>query len=527
MKTFILRLEPHDDIISVRDKIGWAKNSRILIVWPEDERIINRRLDLVLLQRMSQAAGAQMAFVSKDPEVRYHAPRLGIPVFKSINQAQTRQWRLPYRFRKKISAEPVATPPDSPEEVGRQIPVRPQLEARQLSPLVRLAFFAAGVLAFLAMAAVLAPGAELVITPRTVVQDVLIEAYSSPEVTAIQLSGALPSEVVTVEVEGRLSRPVSGQIRLSDQPAKGVVLFTNLTDEAVEIPEGTVIQALSSQAGGRAGAGQPGALRYATQKSATLPAGPGETITVLVQCLIPGKEGNQPAETLKAIEGILGTQVSVTNPQPVSGGSDRLEPAPTEKDRLELARELNASLRLTALQELQSGLEPGDLLIPSSLVEGETLEKSFQPEDQQPAHQLTLTWRLAYQARIVRYKDQLALAQAVFDANLPSGYAPIPETLAVEPVSTLQAGDEESTGWKLHAVRRLNAQISDSMARQAVLGLPVTQAAQRIQAELPLEQPPQIRMTPEWWPRLPILPFRIQVIHQSLYSLAGGELSGS
>ncbi|MCC7128946.1 MAG: hypothetical protein B6D39_02180 [Anaerolineae bacterium UTCFX2] len=526
MKTFILQLEPHDDIVSVRDKMGWAKNSRVLIVWPENETILNRRLDLVLLQRMSQTAGAQMAFVSKDREVQYHAPRLGIPVFKSIRQAQTKHWRLPFRFRKNAAPEPISAIIDSANVAERQIPVRPQLTSRTLSPVVRLAFFAAGVLAFLAIAAVLAPGAEVIITPRTVVQDVLIEAYTSPEIKAMQLSGALPSEVITVEVEGRASRPVSGQIRLPDQPARGAVLFTNLTDQSIEISAGTVVQPVNSSAGEFSAIPASGSLRYATQKTVILPAGPGQTIEVSVQCLTPGKKGNQPANTLEAIEGFLGTQVSVTNPQPIDGGADRLEPAPNERDRLELARELNDSLRLTALEEMQNGLAPGDLLIPSSLVEGATLEKTFQPEDNQPADQLSLNWRLSYQARVVRFEEQLALAQAVFDANLPQGYTPMPDTLTVETVAEPQQLDEQSTSWKLHAVRRLTAQISDSLARQTVLGLPVQEAAQRMQSALQLEQTPQIHLIPDWWPRLPVLPFRIQIIQRSLYDLVSGEPPG-
>lgn len=523
MKTFILRLEPHDDIISVRDKMGWAKDSRVLIVWPENETILNRRLDLVLLQRLSQASGAQMAFVCKDHEVRYHAPRLGIPVFKSIRQAQTRHWRLPFRFRKNAAPEPVLAIIKSAHASERQIPERPQLAAHALSPVIRLFFFAAGVLAFLAIAAVLAPGAEVIMVPRTVVQDVLIDAYTSPEIKEMQLSGALPSQIVTVEVEGRASRSVSGQIRLPDQPARGALLFTNLTDQSIEIPVGTVIQPVDKQAGEFSATPASGSLRYATQKTVFLPAGSGEIIEVPVQCLTPGKEGNQPANTLKAIEGFLGTQVSVTNPQPIDGGKDRLEPAPNERDRLELARELNDSLRLTALKELQSGLAPGDMLIPSSLVEGETLDKTFQPEDNQPADQLSLTWRLSYQARVVRSEDQYALALAVFDANLPHGYTPMPDTLTVETVDDPQQLDAQLIKWKLHAVRRLTAQISDSMARQAALGLPVHEAAQRMQTALQLEHTPQIVLTPGWWPRLPILPFRIQIIQRSLYGLVIGE----
>ncbi len=100
MKTYILRLEPHDDLVSTRDKMGWAKDSRILLVWPENKALLNRRLDLILLQRHSRSLGSQLALVTRDPEVHYFAPRLGIPVFRSLHKAQGQHWRVPRRFRR-------------------------------------------------------------------------------------------------------------------------------------------------------------------------------------------------------------------------------------------------------------------------------------------------------------------------------------------------------------------------------------------------------------------------------------------
>jgi hypothetical protein len=47
MKTQIIQLESHDDIISIRDKMGWSQTSRILLVWPEKKT--QPALDLVKL----------------------------------------------------------------------------------------------------------------------------------------------------------------------------------------------------------------------------------------------------------------------------------------------------------------------------------------------------------------------------------------------------------------------------------------------------------------------------------------------
>ena len=50
MKTQIITLESHDDLVSVRDRMSWAKSPRILLVWPRFEKITLRPLDLRILQ---------------------------------------------------------------------------------------------------------------------------------------------------------------------------------------------------------------------------------------------------------------------------------------------------------------------------------------------------------------------------------------------------------------------------------------------------------------------------------------------
>jgi hypothetical protein len=70
MKTQVLQLDPHDDIISTRDKLGWKQTGRILLVWPRKGHVLTRRLDLVLLARHTASLGAQLALITRDPQVR-------------------------------------------------------------------------------------------------------------------------------------------------------------------------------------------------------------------------------------------------------------------------------------------------------------------------------------------------------------------------------------------------------------------------------------------------------------------------
>src|SRR3990172_2913300 len=95
LKTQIITLESHDDLISVRDKLSWAKTPRILLVWPKYEKVALRLLDLKVLQRHADSLGAQLGLVTRRAKVRRDAESLGIPVFISTISAQRELWPLP------------------------------------------------------------------------------------------------------------------------------------------------------------------------------------------------------------------------------------------------------------------------------------------------------------------------------------------------------------------------------------------------------------------------------------------------
>ncbi len=519
MKTHILQLEEYDDILSARDKMGWARGERLLLVWPERRAILERRLDLILLQRRAAGLGVELALVTQHTEVRYQALRLGIPVFKSLRQAQSDQWRLPHRFRHirpparptraRQAAPPPVPPTDSRPDETPSLPralARPENEPERVYTFrQRLGIFGLGVLAVLAIAATLLPQAEIRYTPQTRVQDVLINVHAGPAIPAPDLTGAVPAHWRRITVEGRQTIPVSGSVRLPDQLASGEATFTNLTDQPIDIPLGTVAR----PAGERP-------ARFAVARSGRLPAGPGTTVNLPVQALAPGEAGNLPAGSLIALEGRLGTQVSVENARPTRGGADRQEPAATAEDRRRLAETLRQALEQTARQELAAQLQKDDLLLPYSLKLAAVHEEIYSPPADLPltlpSDQISLHLRLEYQILAVSGADLRSLAEAVFDVNLPAGFRPQSDRLRWEILGLPQPGADGNSYWQMHATRPILAQASAEAAGPAVLGLPPGMAARRLQAALPLEEPPQIQVLPAWWPTLPILPFRLRLI---------------
>src|SRR5512142_3550927 len=97
MRTQIITIESHDDLISVRDRMSWAKTPRILLVWPKYEKVTLRQVDLKVLQRHAASLGAQLGLVTRARRVREDAEALSIPVFESTGQAQRVAWPQPRR----------------------------------------------------------------------------------------------------------------------------------------------------------------------------------------------------------------------------------------------------------------------------------------------------------------------------------------------------------------------------------------------------------------------------------------------
>lgn len=489
----ILQLEPHDDAISTRDKMDWEAGGRILLVWPARGRILTRRLDLVLLQRRSQSLGAQLALATKDPEVLAQARSLGIPAFRNVRRALNARWKRPARPKtaRKVGAL---------EARARLAAPRPHSTPRELPLATRLGFFAAGILAVTSIAASIFPSAEIRLVPDTRPQQLEMQARALASAERASLSGVLPLRSARVVVTGRDSLEPSGTAPLPDQAARGQVRFTNLTERPMTIPAGTVVSAPGSGA------------RYATEREGCLPAGIGQNALLPVRALLPGSAGNLPAGRIQAIEGTLGASLAVTNPEPVRGGSDRPSPAPTSLDQERLYARLLATLSQSALAELQASLEPGDLLLtPQPLLTG-VLEKAFDPPGRQPAPRLELTLRLEFEARLVSWSDLENLAASLMDADLPPGYSPVPGTLAAKALSEPAWLGETAARLELRFSRLLRAQIPESQAVSRSLGLSPEGARRRLVEELPLASPPIITLRPSWWPRLPLLPFRIGVI---------------
>ena len=498
MKTQIIQLERHDDITVVADKITWSKADRVLLVWPPRGAVLNRPLDLVLIQRACQAMGVPLACVADDPDVLDHAVELGIPLFHSAKVAQRLPWR---RRRRKKSFEPKAM---RPREVLEELRLKAQPAGYTWPrhPKVRAVFFIMGMLAILGLFLFLIPEARIGLAFERTEQAIDLAVWANPDLASVNLTGGIPAKSVTVIVEGQASQATTGSTSLPEKVATGRIQFTNLSDQAVTVPEGTVVQTQREPL-----------ISFRTTQKVMLSPVAGSTSETTIEALQPGRQGNAAARQIQAVVGEFGAKVSATNLYEITNGKDSINRTATSEDWDTLRLKLMDTLKGSALRELTGKLENDTQLIAQTLTMNKVIEEKQDPPQGFAADQANLTIQVEFRAWTYQKTDLERLGKTALAANLPTGKVGIPGSYQninlSEPLVV-----ESQAQWKIHASQELQQAWVDRPVVQAVTGKSPEAARQNLASLLELVRPAEIQMNPDWWPLLPLLPARIQVNFQ-------------
>jgi len=494
MKTQVIQLEPYDDVVSVRDKMSWAKTNRIVLVFPRHSRIIARILDLRLLQRHASLVGAQLAIVTRNTDLRLVAKELAIPVFSRLSTAKRKNWQN--------------TP-----STGMEYPRREKHELRQMrrdisppqpgwqdQPRFRLLFFILAVAAMLAVLLTFVPSASIQLTPKTQLQSLSFRVNASANFTAINLTGNLPAHMTSVIIEHTRSMAATGSIAFPNTRATGTAQFRNLTTTSVSIPSGTVISTQIHPI-----------VQFATTTEAQVDAGVGKTVDVPVVAVEAGSTGNLAVDSLVAIQGDLGTSLAVTNPTSTTGGSYRIATIQTALDRNTLHTTLMNEILDECKTDLQQTLLPGDLFLPGSLADSQVLNENYFPGEGQAGDTLSLTLRVQCKAQFASAVDMNSLGEKLLNVDMPQGYIPVSGSLEVQPASIPLTDVDGITQWDLRVHRLLQPNVDNLHVEQISLGHLRATAAKLLVKSLPLAGSPVIQVKPGWWPWMPLIPYRITV----------------
>jgi len=496
MKTQIITLESHDDVISVRDRLSWAKTPRILLVWPKYEKVTLRQVDLKVLQRHALSLGAQLGLVTRARRVREDAEALGIPVFVSTGQAQRLAWPKPRRRR---------WPHHAPRKDLRE--KRDQVQAGEAAwrayPSVRVGSFTVGVLSVLILVALFIPRAQVTLQPKSKVQSVVLPVSASPSVESVFITGSIPARKLRTVVEGDQTITVTGEGIIPQSKAKGVALFRNLTQQAVTVPAGTVIHSADAQR-----------IHFVTTRDGIVEAGVGETLELPIEALEGGLAGNLEVEVVNAVEGRLGLLISVTNPEPLKGGRELASVQASEADRKRVKNFLMKKLETDARAGLAGEIHSGDILFEDTFAVSQILSEDYDPPAGAVGSTLTLTMQVEYSILYASAPDLAELAALALNASLPSGFrvASASEAITVKPVSAPLRSANDTTRLTVRAERKIIQQINVAQVAQAIQGVGSRKAQTQLEKNFPLASSPEIDLSPSWWPWVPIVPFRISIV---------------
>jgi len=481
--------------------MSWSQTGRILLIWPEHGHVLNRQLDLILVKRYAVTLGAQLALVTHDSEVSFFADQIGIPVFGSTRLAQDTHWRDIQR--RKINPQRNSQP-STLVRIQKiiQLPTPTWLE----HPITRFFSFGLSVLALLALGIFILPSAKIVLSPQDQIQSMRFDIIADPSTTSIIFStGSLPTYIQDVIVEGRDTITSTGYTVIPDEHATGSLSFTNTSTQKIKIPAGTIVSTPGSNI-----------VRFITSSTKDVMVNPNQSVLLDARALTPGSSGNLPPEQLVKIEGDLGLDLTVTNPLATQGGTDVKIPSPSAQDLQLLDERLRNKLKQTALMDLQSTLPDEDTLILPTLTITETLSEISTPAIGEPSNQLELSLRLTVQSQVVSGEVLHRLVTPIMDSNTPNGYLPIPSTLEIIRINSPTLGGDGKAHWTINATRKLQTDIPAQRVIDIVKGVNVSQASERLSVSLPIAEQAQIVTAPSWWPRLPFLAMRIEVVQPEI-----------
>jgi len=498
MKTQIITLAGHDDLISVRDRMSWAKSPRILLVWPAYEQVPLRPLDLRILQQHARELGAQLGLVTRRTNVRRDAEAFGIPTFRTSAEAQRGLWARRQTLGRSSASRGGSRVVDLRETRARLRQAGTTWSSR---PFVRVFFFAIAVLAVCGLASLFVPRATIELSPISKQQNARLEIEVSSIPPSSVLTGVVPAREVHIEVSGTQTTRVHSQSEVPTSKAIGTVRFQSLADAPALIPSGTVVYSLA-----------PSAVRFATLAEARLDAGDGGFAEVPVESLEAGEIGNLPANALQGVEGILAASVSVTNPAPTTGGVDAAETVPSQSDRAILRASLLEQLEAEAQAGLGALVDKDDVILPAQPALDFIAEEIFDPPTGQPGSVLGLTMGVTYSATYVKGSDLRALAELTLNSSLPPEFAARPGTLEYRIVSSSTSTEGRVWRLELEASRTIVRRLDADAVNQSIRGKSTGRALADVQSTLTLSAPPEIRLSPPWWPWLPLVPFRISVV---------------
>jgi len=482
-----------------------------VVVVPGGTRLFRREVDFALLLRCVAAQGLAVALVSHDPQVRTLARRYGLPVSGSVGRAQKKVRSLAQKGRAKE------------REPGRALREQQRRESPGLSTwrgsrktrggweewLLLLVLILGAALAVAGGVLLVWPQATVTVVPAGGALEQQVQLIANPSIELVDEEAAeIPARLIRTEFKGQAQVSTLTRQDAPDAKATGQVVFINRTSEPMEVARGTMVVT----SGGTT-------IKFATVEKASLAAEVGSVAWARIEALAPGPSGNVgPFLINRVAEAALTLKVRVANEQPTEGGSVKQVGVVTAADKERLRAMLLQQLHQKAHARLESELAPQEFL-PVESVSVVVLDETYDHLLGEADDFVGMTMRVRARGIVFDLAQAQRIACAVLERAVPAGRVLQPGSFHAEVVQAAMAvpdPGEEGQSPRVQLVMKARgwteATITPGRVITLVQGKSIPDAVAELQANLPLKEPPSLSVEPEWWDRVPWLPFRIRVI---------------
>ncbi|HXD08996.1 MAG TPA: hypothetical protein VN653_02940, partial [Anaerolineales bacterium] len=140
--------------------------------------------------------------------------------------------------------------------------------------------------------------------------------------------------------------------------------------------------------------------------------------------------------------------------------------------------------------------------------------EEYDPPPGAAGTQLTLTMQVEYAAQYASASDLTELATLAMDASLPSGFhvTASPGAVTLKPQTNPTLAEDGSVQWSMRAERTIVQSFDAAQVTQLVLGYGVKKAQSNLNKNLSSANSPKLQLSPSWWPWVPLVPFRVEVV---------------
>jgi hypothetical protein len=495
-----IHLDQDDDIVSIRDRLDWVREQRVVLVLPVSGDLFTDYLDLRLLRRYADDLRLEVGLVTVDSRVSGPAKSLGFPVFRTVkDSAKSRRgwWRS--RLRSDYLARPVQLEPEDRKEIERRKKVRPTWQRWLLRYLAIVVYIFT--MAFLFIGAVYAiPGTTVIFKPELQPIDITRQIVADPQLETVNSSGSsVPGRVLRSVQEWQAEVVTSGLVDVPDTPARGTVVFVNQIDRPATVPAGARV---STSAGQR--------VVYQTMESVTVPGGTGSSAEVEVVAINPGAEGNVDANLVNRIEGSLALQLQVRNLEPIEGGTVRQVLSVSDEDMERLRSQVVDQMEALALREMEDMLQDNEFLAADSLRTVHLLHETFSHFLGEKTGTLAVDMRSAMEATAVDETQAVELIYNELAGSILPGYEIVPDSLNFRSGEVLGVDGEGRVTFEMIAEGQQAAQLGLDTAIDRIAGQEEGKAQAYLYEQLPLREYPTVQTWPSWFDRIPYLPIRIK-----------------